>query len=61
MSNKSVLVGMIAGIGVATAGGVAAYQFLGHRAEVEDTVAVEEAVGSEEVAVAQVEQPPADP
>ena len=61
MSNKSVLVGMIAGIGVATAGGVAAYQFLGHRAEVEDTVAVEEAVGSEQVAVAQVAQPAAKP
>jgi uncharacterized protein YcfJ len=61
MSNKSVLVGMIAGIGIATAGGVAAYQFLGHRAEVQDPVAVEEAVGSEQVAVAQAAQAPAKP
>lgn len=61
MSNKSVLVGMIAGIGIATAGGVAAYQFLGHRAEVQETVAVEDAVGSEQVAVAQVAEPAAKP
>jgi uncharacterized protein YcfJ len=44
---------MIAGIGIATAGGVAAYQFLGHRAQDQDNVAVEEAQGSQEVAVAQ--------
>ena len=59
MSNKSVLVGMIAGIGIATAGGVAAYQFLGHRAQEQDPVAVEDALGSEQVAVAQVTQAPA--
>jgi uncharacterized protein YcfJ len=50
---------MIAGIGIATAGGVAAYQFLGHRAQDQDAVAVEDAVGSEQVAVAQVAQAPA--
>lgn len=33
MSNKSMLIGMVAGIGIAAAGGVAAYQFLGKRAE----------------------------
>ena len=32
MSNKSMLIGMVAGIGIAAAGGVAAYQFLGSRA-----------------------------
>jgi uncharacterized protein YcfJ len=31
MSNRSVFIGLIAGIGVAAAGGVAAYQFLGNR------------------------------
>jgi uncharacterized protein YcfJ len=40
MSNKSMLIGMVAGIGIATAGGVAAYQFLGKRAE--DNAAVEQ-------------------
>jgi uncharacterized protein YcfJ len=61
MSNKSVLVGMIAGIGIATAGGVAAYQFLGHRAQDQDAIAVEEAAGSAQTDVAQVAQAPAKP
>jgi uncharacterized protein YcfJ len=34
MSNKSMFVGMIAGIGIAAAGGVAAYTFLEHRSDV---------------------------
>jgi uncharacterized protein YcfJ len=34
MSNKSMFVGVIAGIGIAAAGGVAAYAFMGHRSEV---------------------------
>src|SRR5205814_158412 len=33
MSNKSMFIGLVAGIGIATAGGVAAYQFLGKRAD----------------------------
>jgi len=42
--NKSMLMGLVAGIGVATAGGVAGYQYLGARnadtaAEAEDAVA----------------------
>jgi len=33
MSNKSMLIGLVAGMGIAAAGGVAAYQFLGKRAD----------------------------
>jgi uncharacterized protein YcfJ len=43
MSNKSMFVGMIAGIGIAAAGGVAAYAFLEHRSD----VAVETSQGGE--------------
>ena len=39
--NKSMLMGVVAGIGVATAGGVLGYQFLGERAA--EDVAAEEA------------------
>lgn len=42
--NKSMLIGVVAGIGVATAGGVAGYTFLGKSAPVEEELAlVEEA------------------
>jgi uncharacterized protein YcfJ len=34
--NKSMLVGVVAGIGVATAGGVAAYQFFGQPTQIEE-------------------------
>src|SRR5689334_4463393 len=40
MSNKSMFIGLVAGIGIATAGGVAAYQYLGKRAD--DSAAVEQ-------------------
>jgi uncharacterized protein YcfJ len=33
MSNKHMVIGLVAGIGIATAGGVAAYQFLGRHAD----------------------------
>ncbi len=33
MSNKHMLIGLVAGIGIAAAGGVAAYQFLGRHAD----------------------------
>jgi uncharacterized protein YcfJ len=66
MSNKSMLIGMIAGIGVATAGGVAAYQFLGQGRNEQGSVAVvEEATpaqapqGSSEIVLARVEPTPA--
>ena len=42
MSNKSMLIGMVAGIGIAAAGGVAAYQFLGKRADDQGSAAVEQ-------------------
>ena len=44
MSNKSMLIGMVAGIGIAAAGGVAAYQFLGKHAEEQESPAVEQSV-----------------
>ena len=40
MSNKHMVIGLVAGIGIAAAGGVAAYQFLGRHA---DEPAVEQA------------------
>ena len=43
MMNKSMLMGLVAGIGVATAGGVAGYQYLGAR----NADTAEEAVASE--------------
>jgi uncharacterized protein YcfJ len=42
MSNKSMLIGLVAGIGIAAAGGVAAYQFLGKRADDQGSAAVEQ-------------------
>ena len=33
MSNKHMVIGLVAGIGIATAGGVAAYQFLGRHSD----------------------------
>jgi len=42
MSNKSMLIGLVAGIGIAAAGGVAAYQFLGKHAEDRDGATVEQ-------------------
>ena len=64
MSNKSMLIGLVAGVGIAAAGGVAAYQFLGNRSE-QGTVAVVEdaspaqAQGSAEVVVARANPAPA--
>jgi uncharacterized protein YcfJ len=46
MSNKSMLIGLVAGIGIAAAGGVAAYQFLGKRADDQGTAAVEQSSGT---------------
>jgi uncharacterized protein YcfJ len=43
MSNRSVLIGLVAGIGVAAAGGVAAYQFLGDRNNQSDVAVVKTA------------------
>jgi uncharacterized protein YcfJ len=43
MSNKHMVIGLVAGIGIAAAGGVAAYQFLGRHA---DEPAVEQASAS---------------
>jgi uncharacterized protein YcfJ len=43
MSNKSMLIGLVAGIGIAAAGGVAAYQFLGKRADEPAAANVEQA------------------
>ena len=37
--NKSMLMGLVAGIGVATAGGVAGYQYLGERGTAEEEAA----------------------
>jgi uncharacterized protein YcfJ len=48
--NKSMLIGVVAGIGVATAGGVAGYQFLGQKAAVEEQgsdVVIEEQAAAE--------------
>jgi uncharacterized protein YcfJ len=64
MSNKSMLIGMIAGIGVATAGGVAAYTFLGGQSRSEGTAVVEEsaqtpAQGSSDIVVARAAPTPA--
>lgn len=42
MSNKSMLIGLVAGIGIAAAGGVAAYQFLGKRADEQGSASVEQ-------------------
>jgi uncharacterized protein YcfJ len=42
MSNKSMFIGLIAGIGIATAGGVAAYQYLGKRADEQGSATVEQ-------------------
>jgi uncharacterized protein YcfJ len=66
MSNKSMLIGMIAGIGVATAGGVAAYQFLGQGRNEQGSVAVVEEAApaqapqvSSEIVVARAQPAPA--
>jgi uncharacterized protein YcfJ len=52
--NKSMLMGLVAGIGVATAGGVLGYQYLGERgadtAEAEDAAAASEAPATRAVA-----------
>jgi uncharacterized protein YcfJ len=61
MSNKSMLIGMVAGIGVAAAGGVAAYQFMGSRSSQANVEVVEEVApasapqGSSEIVVARAE------
>jgi uncharacterized protein YcfJ len=57
--NKSMLAGLVAGIAVATAGGVAGYAFLGDRSAVEDTPLVEESVGTQPTAQAPAAQPSA--
>ncbi len=65
MSNKSMLIGMVAGVGIAAAGGVAAYQFLGNRNEQGTVAVVEEASpaqtqqGSPELVVARANPTPA--
>jgi uncharacterized protein YcfJ len=48
--NKSTLIGVVAGIGLATAGGIAAYTFLGEDAEFGEQASTEEC-WDEEVAV----------
>jgi uncharacterized protein YcfJ len=61
--NKSVVVGMVAGVGIATAGGVAAFSMLGNRAPSEQqAVMVErEAAAIEPVAARLAPQPEARP
>jgi uncharacterized protein YcfJ len=57
--NKSMLMGLVAGIGVATAGGVLGYQFLGQ--ESADTVAeAEQAAGNVASAPTQATRAPAE-
>ena len=57
MSNKHMVIGLVAGIGIAAAGGVAAYQFLGRHA---DTPAVEQA-SAPHASSAKPSQPSAHP
>jgi uncharacterized protein YcfJ len=45
--NKSMLIGVVAGIGVATAGGVAGYTFLGKQTPAEEQIAMSEAPAAE--------------
>jgi len=53
MSNKSMLIGLVAGIGIAAAGGVAAYQFLGKRADEQGAANVEQSSSVEHAPHAQ--------
>jgi uncharacterized protein YcfJ len=46
--NKSTLIGVVAGIGLATAGGIAAYTFLGEDAEVGEQASAASTAGTEE-------------
>lgn len=57
MSNKSMLIGLVAGIGIAAAGGVAAYQFLGKRADDQGSATVEQHSTAAHAKAAQHAQP----
>lgn len=58
--NKSMLIGVVAGVGIAAAGGVLGYQFLG-KPPVEETAVVDEAPAPAAARPAQATQPAARP
>jgi uncharacterized protein YcfJ len=61
--NKSMLIGVVAGVGVATAGGVLGYQFLGQPTQLEQgsNLVIEEAMPAQEAAPAIVVARAAEP
>ncbi len=62
--NKSMLIGVVAGVGIAAAGGVAGFTFLGKNANVDETAAVAEnaaATPAQQAAARSASQPAAQP
>ena len=57
--NKSMLIGVVAGVGIAAAGGVAGFTFLGKNANVDETAAVAEDAAAQQAASRPAPQPAA--
>jgi uncharacterized protein YcfJ len=57
MSNKHMVIGLVAGIGIATAGGVAAYQFLGRHSDEPAVEQTSPSVGTAHASAAKHVQP----